>query len=52
MSAISATTAEAPPRQEDTMLVCASICGGIAVLHAIGMLIPQEPEPQLVRVND
>lgn len=33
------------------MLVWASICGGIAVLHAIGLLIPQEPEPEPIRVR-
>ncbi len=36
------------------MLVWATIIGGIAVLHAIGLLLPQEeePQPQPIRVHD
>lgn len=33
------------------MLVWASILGGIAILHAVGLLIPQESEPEPIRVR-
>lgn len=33
------------------MLIWASICGGIAVLHVIGHLISQEPDPEPIRIR-